>query len=147
MLIYGHKDENDNEKIWYLYCLSAFCSCYSVIRLTIFTRALSNIPQRNILNVKALDPRSHEVEYSGQLRSLFSLTNFHRSRHRHHNEMNTRHNKQYEIKLPSIWEQQSVGLEMKPLPEERRCNNESLSQAHRTPHGEVTNEYGAVLYW
>jgi hypothetical protein len=40
---------------------------------------------------------------------------------------------------------QCVGSEVKPLTEDRGCDNVLLGQSNRTPHGTVTDEYGAMV--
>jgi hypothetical protein len=44
-------------------------------------------------------------------------------------------------------DQPSAGSEMKPLTEDRGCDNVLLGQGYRTPRGAVIDEYGAVVEW
>jgi hypothetical protein len=37
------------------------------------------------------------------------------------------------------------GSEVKPLTEDRGCDSVVLGQSNRTPHGAVTDEYGAMV--
>jgi hypothetical protein len=40
---------------------------------------------------------------------------------------------------------QCAGSEVKPLTEDRGCDSVLLGQSNRTPHGAVTDEYGAMV--